>query len=150
VEELAEANQLRSSDNLQGVEGLAVPQAPAAAIPAHVALYTVHRGETLVTVADRFGVSLSDLRRWNGITGYKVEPGRRLHVAEPVGVSHASRSRRRAASTGVAAREHASAPAKAATQAAAPHGARTASGASRARQAPAHKPSTKRKTATRK
>jgi membrane-bound lytic murein transglycosylase D len=147
--ELATANQLRPSDSLQGVEGLVVPQAPAA-ISTHVALYTVRRGETLVTVADRFGVSLSQLRRWNGITGYKVEPGRRLKVAEPVTVSHASRSRRRTAGAGTAATAHAAGPPKAPTQTAAPHGAKTTSEASRTKQAPAQKRPTKRKTATKK
>jgi membrane-bound lytic murein transglycosylase D len=149
IAELATANQLRPADSLQGVEGLVVPQAPAAA-PAHVALYTVRRGDTLVTIADRFGVSLSQLRRWNGITGIKVEPGRRLYVAEPVSVSHASRGHRRRSSTGTAAKAHATAPANASTQAAAAHGTKTASGASKARHAPAQKPSMKRRSATKK
>jgi membrane-bound lytic murein transglycosylase D len=149
IAELAAANQLRSSDSLQGVEGLVVPQAPAA-IPARLVLYTARRGDTLVTIADRFGVSLSELRRWNGITGIKVEPGRRLHVAEPVSVSHASRSHRRPAGAGTTVSAHATAPAKAASQAAAPHRARTASGTATAKQAPAHKPPAKRKTAAKK
>jgi membrane-bound lytic murein transglycosylase D len=59
----------------------------------------VRKGETLVTIADRFGVSLSQLRRWNAITGIKVEPGRRLHVADPSTSSHtASRTHRRGSS----------------------------------------------------
>jgi membrane-bound lytic murein transglycosylase D len=149
IAELATANQLRPSDSLQGLEGLVVPQAPAA-IPAHVALYTVRRGETLVTVADRFGVSLSQLRRWNGITGFKVEPGRRLHVAEPVVVSRASRGHRRAAGNGTEAKAHATGPAKAPTQETAPHGTKSASAAARAKRAPAQKPSTKRRSATKK
>jgi membrane-bound lytic murein transglycosylase D len=148
--ELATANQLRPSDRLQGAEGLAVPQAPAA-ITAHVALYTVRRGETLVTIADRFGVSLSELRRWNGITGYKVEPGRRLHVAEPATVStRASRSRRRAAGGGAAARTHATGGQKASTRTAEPHGAKTTRGASSTKQAPARRRSTKRRSASKK
>jgi membrane-bound lytic murein transglycosylase D len=50
----------------------------------HTLLYTTRRGDTLVSIADRFGVSLDQLRRWNKISaGIKVEPGRRLHVAEP-------------------------------------------------------------------
>jgi len=147
--ELAAANQLRSSDSLQGVEGLAVPQVPATT-SAHVALYTVRRGETLVTIADRFGVSLSELRRWNGITGVRVEPGRRLHVAEPVTVSHASRSRRRTAGAETAAKAHATSPPEAHAQKAAPHGARTTSGASSTRQTPARRRSTNRRTATKK
>jgi len=90
VGELAGANQLREGDNLQGVEALAVPVAPAVALSTRMALYTAHRGDTLVTIADRFGVSLDQLRRWNKITGVKVETGRRLHVAEPSSVAHTS------------------------------------------------------------
>ena len=149
VEELAQANQLRPSDSLQAVEGLVVPQAPAA-VTAHVALYTVRRGETLVTVADRFGVSLSDLRRWNGITGYKVEAGRRLHVAEPVSVSHASRGHGRTAGAGTAAKAQATGSARAPAQKTAPHGAKTTSKAASARPAPAPRPSRKQMSTTKK
>jgi membrane-bound lytic murein transglycosylase D len=81
---LAEANQLGENDSIAGVEALVVPVAPAAAPSARMTLYTARRGDTLVTIADRFGVSLAQLRRWNQIAGIKVEPGRRLHVAEPV------------------------------------------------------------------
>jgi membrane-bound lytic murein transglycosylase D len=147
--ELATANQLRPSDSLNGVEGLVVPQAPAA-VPAHVVLYTARRGDTLVTIADRFGVSLNELRRWNGITGIKVEPGRRLHVAEPVSVSHAPHSHRRSGGAGTTVTAHGTAPSNAAAQAAAPHGARTPSRASGTKDARAQKPSTKRKSATKK
>ena len=83
------------SDGLEGVAALVVPVPPAAAPSAHTRLYTVRRGDTLVTIADRFGVSLSQLRRWNKITGIKVEPGRRIHVAEPVVVQRASSGHRR-------------------------------------------------------
>jgi membrane-bound lytic murein transglycosylase D len=149
IAELATANQLRPADSLQGVEGLVVPLAPVAA-PTHVALYTVRRGETLVTVADRFGVSLSQLRRWNGITGYKVAPGRRLHVTEPVVVSHASRGHGRAEGAGTGARANATGSAKTPTKKGAPHGTKTTRAASGTKQAPAQRPSTKRKSATKK
>jgi membrane-bound lytic murein transglycosylase D len=98
--ELAAANQLRESDSIQNVEALVVPVAPAAAPSAHTLLYTAHKGDTLVTIADRFGVSLDQLRRWNKLTGIKVQPGRRLHVAEAATVRHASSRRRRSASAG--------------------------------------------------
>jgi membrane-bound lytic murein transglycosylase D len=149
ITELAEANQLRLNDSLLGVEGLVVPQAPAAA-PTHAALYTVRRGETLVTVADRFGVSLSQLRRWNGISGIKVEAGRRLHVAEPVTVSHASRGHRRAAGAGTTETAHAAGPAKASTRSSPPHRAKPAKGAASTKRAQAQKPLRKRKSATKK
>jgi membrane-bound lytic murein transglycosylase D len=84
VEDLASANQLNSSDNVEGVEALVVPSQPVAAPAAHTVLYTVRRGETLVTIADRFGVSLNQLRGWNNISGIKVEVGRRLRVTDPM------------------------------------------------------------------
>jgi len=89
--ELAGANQLNGSASLQGVEALVVPMAAAAAPSARTVMYTARKGDTLVTIADRFGVSLTDLRNWNHTNGVKVEPGRRLHVAEPAGTSHTSR-----------------------------------------------------------
>ena len=102
---LAEANQLTESDDLQNVSALAVPVAPEAAPSLRHALYTVRRGDTLITIADRFGVSLVELRLWNHLTGTRVEPGRRLHVAEPAPVEHTSRSRRRR-SESAGGREH--------------------------------------------
>jgi membrane-bound lytic murein transglycosylase D len=102
--DLAAANQLTSSQNpgeqsLAGVEALVVPVPLAAEPLAGIRLYTVRRGDTLVTIADRFGVSLSQLRRWNSIpSGIRVDPGRRLRVAEPAPVRTAS-TRRRGSST---------------------------------------------------
>lgn len=97
--ELAAANQLRSGGSLTGIEALAVPQAAAAA-PARQVLYTSRRGDSLVTISDRFGVSLAELRRWNHLAGtsVKVVPGSRIHVAEPAAIAAAPRSRHRSAS----------------------------------------------------
>jgi len=84
VADLAEANQLRPDKGLEGTEALVVPVAPVATPSMRTLVYTTRRGDTLVSIADRFGVSLDQLRRWNKISsGIKVEPGRRLHVAEP-------------------------------------------------------------------
>jgi membrane-bound lytic murein transglycosylase D len=95
VAELAAANQLRASDGIEGVEALVVPVPPSAAPPARTLLYTARKGETLVTIADRFGVSLTQLRRWNRIAGIKVQPGQRLHVADPASAPRtATRSHR--------------------------------------------------------
>ncbi len=94
--ELATVNQLEPGDSIANVEALVVPVPPAAEPSAHTRLYTVRRGDTLVTIADRFGVSLSQLRRWNAIpTGIRVVPGRRLRVAEPAPVSASTGHRRR-------------------------------------------------------
>ena len=123
VADLAAANQLSSSEKLDGVEALIVPVPPSAAPSAHTVVYTTRRGDTLVSVADRFGVSLTQLRRWNKLpaTGIKVEPGRRLHVAESSRVYRTSSRRHHGTSRSSHPREVASsaadpvAPKKAAT-----------------------------------
>ena len=92
--ELAAANQLNEGQSLSGIDALVVPTAPVASRSAHTLLYIARRGDTLVSIADRFGVSLEQLRRWNRIpSGTRVAPGRRLHVAEPAQVHHSSRRR---------------------------------------------------------
>ncbi len=89
VSELAAANQLGEDASLQGVAALVIPLAPVATT-SHAMLYTTRRGDTLVSIADRFGVSLTQLRRWNNLTGTKVAPGRRLRVTEPARVVRAA------------------------------------------------------------
>ncbi len=99
--DLAAVNQLAAGDSIESVEALVVPVPPSAEPSAHTRLYTVRRGDTLVTIADRFGVSLSQLRRWNAIpSGIRVVPGRRLRVAEPTPVSRSARHRRRTSASG--------------------------------------------------
>jgi membrane-bound lytic murein transglycosylase D len=113
--ELADANQLRETDSLQGVEALAIPVAPVATSSSRMMLYSARKGDTLVTIADRFGVSLTQLRNWNHMTGVKVEPGRRLHVAEPAGAVHASRNHRRGTASTSSEKAPQAAPAKGST-----------------------------------
>ena len=95
ADELAAANQLDENAPLAGIEALVVPVPPAAASTARTLLYTTRRGDTLVSVADRFGVSLDDLRKWNKLTGTRVAAGKRLHVAPPTFKARASSSHRR-------------------------------------------------------
>lgn len=98
--ELAEANRLGESDSLSGVEALVIPTAPIAERSTRSMYYTTRRGDTLVSIADRFGVSLTQLRNWNGLTGIRVAAGRRLHVTEPVRSERtSSRGRHHAASS---------------------------------------------------
>jgi membrane-bound lytic murein transglycosylase D len=105
VSDLAAANQLHESESLEGVEALVVPVAPVVA-PTRGVLYTTRKGDTLVSVADRFGVSLNQLRRWNNLTGTKVAPGRRLHVAEPAHIVRTrTASHRRGSSTSASLRD---------------------------------------------
>jgi len=42
--------------------------------------HTVKSGETVYTIANRYGVTAQNLRRWNGLSGSRVGQGRRLVV----------------------------------------------------------------------
>ncbi len=46
--------------------------------------YRVRRGDTVARVADRFGVSPSQVRTWNRISGNNLAPGRVLVIQAPV------------------------------------------------------------------
>jgi|HubBroStandDraft_6_1064221.scaffolds.fasta_scaffold00378_10 membrane-bound lytic murein transglycosylase D len=77
---------------------LDVPTAPAAV---HLVSYRVQRGDTLAGIADRFDVTVPELKRWNHMQGEHVARGMRLKIyagGEPSGPSHSkSRSAQNAA-----------------------------------------------------
>jgi membrane-bound lytic murein transglycosylase D len=83
-EQLATVNQLHAGDSLDNVEALVIPLPPPAAPVARAEVYRARRGDSLVKIADRFGVSLDDLHRWNHMTGTSVAAGQRIRVTEPV------------------------------------------------------------------
>ena len=103
VAALVSANDLSGDRSLEGMHALVVPVPPQLEPSYRTRLYIVRRGDTLITIADRFGVSLSELRRWNRLgASIRLPAGRRLRVAEPVYRSrravHRRVSRRRAGS----------------------------------------------------
>lgn len=86
--QIAFVNQMDSSSDLSGVEGLVIPVAPASAPRlARSERYRTRRGDTLVTVADRFDVTVEQLRRWNHLSSSEIKAGRRLYISEPAHVS---------------------------------------------------------------
>ncbi len=91
--EIAFVNQLSSTTaDLSGEDSLVIPVAPVAASSAsRNSVYKAQRGDTLVTVADRFGVTVDQLRRWNNIGSNAIAPGRRLYVTEPARISTSTR-----------------------------------------------------------
>ncbi len=93
TKDLAQANDLDPADPLADGDGLVIPVAPAAATRVHTQRYTVRRGDTLVTVADRFGVTAEQVRDWNHLSSSRISPGRVLNVAEPVRLAPHGRSR---------------------------------------------------------
>jgi membrane-bound lytic murein transglycosylase D len=54
--------------------------------PRHGEGHTVQVGESLWAIGQRYGVSVADLRRWNGLKqGETLKPGQRLLTAAPAG-----------------------------------------------------------------
>jgi membrane-bound lytic murein transglycosylase D len=143
-EQLAAANQLHADDSLEQVEALVIPLPLPSAPATRVAMYRARRGDTLVTIADRFGVSLDDLRHWNHVAGTAVVAGQHIRVEEPLRMAPRSRNRRNSsADAGVANGSHSR---RAATKA---HGS-SASGKKYARGAkePSSRPATKNRGAS--
>jgi membrane-bound lytic murein transglycosylase D len=90
-EDIAETNGITSADPMAVDDELVIPiqTVAAAAAPQR---YTVKRGDTLVEIADRFNISLDELRRWNALTASAVKPGRSLYVQEPVRLAPSMRA----------------------------------------------------------
>ena len=110
VSDIAEANGLIAGDGVEAGDELVVPVATASI--ARSKRYAVRRGDTLVTVADRFGVSVEDLRRWNHLPSNAVRPGRSLAVTEPVKLAPGMRAHGRGRHGGSAAKSFVHAGAK--------------------------------------
>ena len=77
VPALEVANHLQAHSIVPAGFVLNVPTVP---VVAHVVRYRVQKGDTLEGIADRFDVTVSDLKRWNGIAGAHVARGTRLRI----------------------------------------------------------------------
>jgi membrane-bound lytic murein transglycosylase D len=90
--ELMAANQLQVDDPIQTGQPLVVP-VPPPVVHTHTR-YRTRRGDTIVTVADRFGVTTAELRRWNRIRSNHLPAGRLIYVSEPERSHRSSRRER--------------------------------------------------------
>ncbi len=88
--EIATVNEIPAGDPPGPGDELVVPVATPGG---RAQRYTARRGDTLVTVADRFGVGVEDLRAWNHLSSNRLTPGRSLYVAEPVRLAPTARTR---------------------------------------------------------
>ena len=77
VPSLELANHLDAHSTVPAGFVLNVPTAP---VVAHMVRYRVQKGDSLEGIADRFDVTVSDLRRWNRIAGPHVARGTRLKI----------------------------------------------------------------------
>ena len=96
--EIASANGLDANAPIEAGDELAVPVA-AVAVALRTLHYITRAGDTLVTVADRFNVSVEDLRRWNHLSSSRIGPHRSLAVSEPVHLAPATHVRARRANS---------------------------------------------------
>ena len=74
---LETANHLERGAQLPTGFWLNIPTAPP---PVRLVHYRVQRGETLDAIADRFDVTVAELKRWNHISGNHVSRGARLRI----------------------------------------------------------------------
>jgi membrane-bound lytic murein transglycosylase D len=81
--QIATVNSVTAAEPIGEGDELVIPVAAGSASTGQQR-YTLRRGDTLVTVADRFGVTVEQLRAWNRLTSGRVTPGRSLYVVEPV------------------------------------------------------------------
>jgi len=90
VSAISTVNNLRASDPLQPDSRLIIPVAPGngpAANPAFskkILRYRVRKGDTVLSVADDFGVPPQRLRLWNHLHGNQLYPGRILIIHRPL------------------------------------------------------------------
>jgi len=92
-DDIAETNGITAQDPMAVGDELVVPvqSVSSAGSPQR---YTARRGDSLVEIADRFNISVEDLRRWNSLSSSNVKPGRSLYVAEPVRLAPSMRGGR--------------------------------------------------------
>jgi membrane-bound lytic murein transglycosylase D len=92
---IAEANNLAGNE-LVSESKLIIPVSPAKALPSeagnraatpgygkHSAHYTVRKGDTVLSVADDFGVPAEKVRQWNHLKGNTLHAGRSLTILKP-------------------------------------------------------------------
>jgi membrane-bound lytic murein transglycosylase D len=89
--DIAETNGITSADPIAVGDELVVPVQSVASLGTPQR-YTVRSGDSLVTIADRFNISLDELRRWNSLSSSEVKPGRSLYVAEPIRLAPSMRA----------------------------------------------------------
>jgi membrane-bound lytic murein transglycosylase D len=98
---IATANDLRASDALEPDSRLIIPIAPGkgraanrVAFAGKILRYRVRRGDTVLSVADDFGVPAARLRHWNHLHGNQLRPGKILIIHQAVAESEPARPRK--------------------------------------------------------
>ncbi len=82
-DKLAAVNQIDSPSDLAQLNAVVIPERAPQYMPGRAILYRVRRGDTLIGIADRFGVSVRALRVWNHIHGNLIHAGHLMRIAAP-------------------------------------------------------------------
>lgn len=90
---VAAYNEVTPTQPIEAGDELVIPLASSSS-SSRQQRYVVHHGDTLITVADRFNVSVEQLREWNPHLGAKLLVGHAVNVAEPVHLAPGFRGRR--------------------------------------------------------
>ncbi len=104
--EIAETNGITVGESVNTGDELVVPVTNVAASGTHQQRYRSKRGDTLVTIADRFSVSVEDLRRWNHLSSNGLGAGHMLLVSEPVRLAPSARARGKRGRSRASATQH--------------------------------------------
>lgn len=56
--------------------------------PVAAKTYTIVSGDTLIKIANQFGISLAELRVWNNIEGHLIYPGQVVKVSQPTSTNN--------------------------------------------------------------
>ncbi len=88
---IAQVNSLDADAELEKDTKLVIPVTPgkrgeseALAFSKRATRYKVRKGDTILSVADDFGVPAERLRKWNHMKGNVLKPGRTLYIYRPV------------------------------------------------------------------
>lgn len=93
VSDLKEANNL-SSNNLKVGQKLKVPQAKKIADNTNSSsTHVVRSGESLYLIAERYGITVNELKKANSITDNRIKPGLKLTIPQKKAVAKTSRSK---------------------------------------------------------
>jgi membrane-bound lytic murein transglycosylase D len=108
--EIAQANDLPAGAPLEEGQKLIIPAAPhSEAAAGKLIRYRVRRSDTVASIADEFDVSISELRKWNGLRANHVARGVRLKIY-PGGMTPSPQSKPRETSPGAVMARHTSSP----------------------------------------
>ncbi|GAB5519659.1 MAG: LysM peptidoglycan-binding domain-containing protein [Rhodothermales bacterium] len=95
VSDLRNWNNLRGS-RINSGQRLSIyaenPTAASSSSASKKVTYRVRRGDTLSGIAKRYGVSVSEIRRWNNLSGSRIRSGQRLTIEQNGSGSTASQS----------------------------------------------------------